>query len=847
MSQILSIIQEERLASINWDTRYILNVLNTIMHVLREHEDRLDAHDQQLPLLTEKTYSEHLNQQLIAMNSEVSHEFENTRKKIGKVESDVDRKLESLRTFVENESLAHLGEARRLITVELSNYVPTLSSSDPIVHSLTDKIGKMQREMDENAQKVARLADDVDERATPPMEARPASGQGAIRIPHLERRVDDIEKMIYTFPRVESDLRTLQLQFPAVCKNLDRKINELLAEKAKVDEETAAPPKPSRPTPPEPVRPPAETPPPQTWRTAPPPPPPQESPPRSRTPSSPSRPPITTTSPPPPPPKEDTLARTTPAVSPSNSGGGAAASNPVASQDTRPSAVRPAAEPQPVYTTDIRPSAKVLAELDWARSLIQQHHESIRSLQFAQRSMQEGLENLTDLVKKELAATSGRIAQVQGQLTTFQTANAHGHKQLSDTISAIAADLKALERARPPQPAAPPVPHEIHARVPRSMPEEPAPVPQQQPAAPKEPPAAEPVAQATQPRPSIARMAPLVQNAPPAPAREELGFITMGSLDRPLPGGPGRFILQTVHFSMNLGHYRAPSIASAINTAFPRSRLDRVTVADAPPGLPIADQPLPPDHLSVSGAAQATVQPQVAPATSGDRIWDVRDVQTSPADGGGSCQFQFRYSTPPRVAIISRRRPHPDLDLPFSQEVIEERVSTFARRVVTLLADGVKADLNREAAEFRKAADTMVSMMDQKIDREFVERMFNKFRVMLTELNEKIENLQCSFLEWVTRDELELVLSKFAAVVGDVQDSAVAHAPYECLVCGRKRLHVAGMLIGGDPPETGRPKTAVTQSAPRPRRPVPTAVDKEQLPATPTQKARNVVQFITTT
>jgi hypothetical protein len=81
MSQILSIIQEEWLASINWDTRYILNVLNTIMHVLREHEDRLDAHDQQLPLLTEKTYSEHLNQQLIAVNSEVSQEFENTRKR----------------------------------------------------------------------------------------------------------------------------------------------------------------------------------------------------------------------------------------------------------------------------------------------------------------------------------------------------------------------------------------------------------------------------------------------------------------------------------------------------------------------------------------------------------------------------------------------------------------------------------------------------------------------------------------------------------------------------------------------------------------------------------------------
>lgn len=100
----------------------------------------------------------------------------------------------------------------------------------------------------------------------------------------------------------------------------------------------------------------------------------------------------------------------------------------------------------------------------------------------------------------------------------------------------------------------------------------------------------------------------------------------------------------------------------------------------------------------------------------------------------------------------------------------------------------------------------MVLMMDQKTDRDSVERMFNKFRVILTDLNEKIENQQCSFLERVTRDELELVLLKFTAGVGDVQDSALVHASYECFVCGRKRLQVARMLIGGDPLEANGPR-----------------------------------------
>jgi hypothetical protein len=107
----------------------------------------------------------------------------------------------------------------------------------------------------------------------------------------------------------------------------------------------------------------------------------------------------------------------------------------------------------------------------------------------------------------------------------------------------------------------------------------------------------------------------------------------------------------------------------------------------------------------------------------------------------------------------------------------------------------------RSAAEFRKAADKMVSMMDQKIDKEFIERMFNKFSVMMTEVKEKIENQQRSFMEWVTRDEL--VVWKFAAVVGEVQDSALAHAQYEFLMCWRKKSQVARILIRGEQVQDG--------------------------------------------
>ena len=130
-------------------------------------------------------------------------------------------------------------------------------------------------------------------------------------------------------------------------------------------------------------------------------------------------------------------------------------------------------------------------------------------------------------------------------------------------------------------------------------------------------------------------------------------------------------------------------------------------------------------------------------------------------------------------------------------EIIEEKVSVYARRVVAILVDSAKKDFKEEQANLQKTVDQFVSQIDTKIDREFVERMFNKFRNALNEMNEKIDNLQCSFLEWVTRDELEMVLNNFVKVISDVKDTAASKSKYNCLLCGRPRQHLAGMMVTG--------------------------------------------------
>ena len=115
----------------------------------------------------------------------------------------------------------------------------------------------------------------------------------------------------------------------------------------------------------------------------------------------------------------------------------------------------------------------------------------------------------------------------------------------------------------------------------------------------------------------------------------------------------------------------------------------------------------------------------------------------------------------------------------------------------TEFLERAKTETQKEVQNSLKVVDQISTKIDQKIDRDFVERMFNKFRIAMNELNEKMENLQCSFLEWVTRDELEMVLQNFVKVVSDVKDTAASKSKYNCLLCGRPRQHLAGMMVGG--------------------------------------------------
>ena len=124
---------------------------------------------------------------------------------------------------------------------------------------------------------------------------------------------------------------------------------------------------------------------------------------------------------------------------------------------------------------------------------------------------------------------------------------------------------------------------------------------------------------------------------------------------------------------------------------------------------------------------------------------------------------------------------------------LEGSIKIVAKRAVTELVSQVKQSIREEIEEIRKAGTNQNALIDKKVDREFVEKVFDKLRIMMNSFNEQLENIQCSFLNWVTRDELEIVLQQFAAKLNE-DDYSVTTSKYTCLLCGHPKQHLAGMI-----------------------------------------------------
>jgi hypothetical protein len=364
----------------------------------------------------------------------------------------------------------------------------------------------------------------------------------------------------------------------------------------------------------------------------------------------------------------------------------------------------------------------------------------------------------------------------QHQLKARQDAD-EAKRQHIEQINALRQHINALRdlitETVPPAPASPRSPSRSFR-----MPHRPSLLPPLPPLdSPRHAPA--PAPELPPPAPAPPHVERAVEPEPPPPPRRRSMCFTFSHFQINIRGRPGEILLAEVRTKSDTSKFLTTELLS-------REGVFRHGVEAPVPETRIITKIAP--VYQAARVAEEEPPPRVAPPPEDER----RDQRRS-----GPEIIQIGFSRMP-----GRVTDQVGYDFDVSTQLVEDKVAVVARKTVTLLVDNAKKDLIAQTIAVQKTIDAVVTKIEGKIDREFVERMFNKFRVLLADMNEKIANIQCSFLEWVTRDELELVLHKFLGVVKEVSDAAGTKVKYNCLLCGKPRAHLAGMsFVDMVPPE----------------------------------------------
>jgi hypothetical protein len=93
--------------------------------------------------------------------------------------------------------------------------------------------------------------------------------------------------------------------------------------------------------------------------------------------------------------------------------------------------------------------------------------------------------------------------------------------------------------------------------------------------------------------------------------------------------------------------------------------------------------------------------------------------------------------------------------------------------------------VSREKAE-------IVGALDRKVDREFVERLFNKFRAIIVAMNDRVRELGTLTERFATQKDIKAV-TQLVSQIPDFNETAASRVGPECLICGRPRGQVGGI------------------------------------------------------
>jgi hypothetical protein len=126
------------------------------------------------------------------------------------------------------------------------------------------------------------------------------------------------------------------------------------------------------------------------------------------------------------------------------------------------------------------------------------------------------------------------------------------------------------------------------------------------------------------------------------------------------------------------------------------------------------------------------------------------------------------------------------------------RAGPVARQVVVRRRSGVAEaqlqELRRLHAAFNERRDELMSAVDRKVDRDMIERLFNKFRSLILGVNDRVNELAGMMGNCATQHEVDAVAKIVTQMPVLGEKSAAVKVGPECICCGRAKSALSGQV-----------------------------------------------------
>jgi hypothetical protein len=106
-----------------------------------------------------------------------------------------------------------------------------------------------------------------------------------------------------------------------------------------------------------------------------------------------------------------------------------------------------------------------------------------------------------------------------------------------------------------------------------------------------------------------------------------------------------------------------------------------------------------------------------------------------------------------------------------------------------LISDETLRELRYIFGAFGQEKAALMSAIDKKVDRDLVERLFDKFRTMMMGMNERIREMATLSERFATTRDVKAV-AQLVQQIPELNETAASRVGPECLVCGRHRGQV---------------------------------------------------------